>query len=128
MVPTRAGELAIVLTDDSAIRVLNRVWRHQDAPTNVLSFAGSQAAGAHPGAPHHVGDIVIAYETTAREAEAEDKPLSHHLTHLAVHGYLHLAGYDHETDAEAEVMEQTEISVLAQLKVANPYVARPAGR
>jgi probable rRNA maturation factor len=115
------GELAIVLTDDSSIRTLNRDWRRKDEPTNVLSFpAKDQRAGT----PHHLGDIVIAYQTTAREAEAERKPFKHHLAHLAVHGFLHLVGYDHTADEEAEAMEGLEISVLARLRVPNPYVAR----
>ena len=120
-VPKPTGELAVVLTDDSAIRTLNRVWRGKDEPTNVLSFPATQP---RPGAPVLLGDIVIAYETTAREAVAEGKPFNHHLAHLAVHGFLHLAGYDHEADEEAEAMERLEIAVLARLKVPNPYIAR----
>jgi probable rRNA maturation factor len=118
---TSAGELAIVLTDDSAIRSLNHNWRRKDTPTNVLSFPARRNGRE---TPRHLGDIVIAYQTTAREAEAERKPFLHHLAHLAVHGFLHLIGYDHETDDEAEVMENLEISVLARLRVPNPYVAR----
>src|SRR5207302_10426900 len=120
--PGTAGELAIVLTDDSAVRALNRTWRRKDQATNVLSFP----APASPvrGAPRPLGDIVIAYETTAREALAEHKSFRHHLAHLAVHGFLHLAGYDHEADEEAEAMERLEIAILARLKVPNPYIAR----
>ncbi len=121
-VPERTGELAVVLTDDAAIRALNRTWRGKDEATNVLSFP----AQSPPGTPALLGDIVIAYETTAREAQAEGKPFRHHLAHLAVHGYLHLAGHDHEADAEAEAMESLEIAVLARLKVPNPYIARNA--
>ena len=121
-VPERTGELAVVLTDDAAIRTLNRTWRGKDEATNVLSFP----AQSPPGTPALLGDIVIAYETTAREAQAEGKPFRHHLAHLAVHGYLHLAGHDHEADAEAEAMESLEIAVLARLKVPNPYIARNA--
>jgi probable rRNA maturation factor len=121
LVPTGGGELAIVLTDDSRIRALNRTWRGKDAPTNVLSFPASASAGP---APQPLGDIVIAYETTAREAKAERKPFRHHLAHLAVHGYLHLAGHDHVEDADAETMESLEITALARLKVPNPYIAR----
>jgi probable rRNA maturation factor len=119
-VPEQTGELAVVLTDDAAVRTLNRTWRGKDEPTNVLSFPAQSPRGA----PHLLGDIVIAYETTAREALAEGKPFRHHLAHLAVHGYLHLTGYDHEADAEAEAMEKLEIAVLARLKVPNPYIAR----
>jgi probable rRNA maturation factor len=121
-VPERTGELAIVLTDDAAIRALNRTWRGKNEATNVLSFP----AQSPPGTPALLGDIVIAYETTAREAQAEGKPFRHHLAHLAVHGYLHLAGHDHKADAEAEAMESLEIAVLARLKVPNPYIARDA--
>jgi probable rRNA maturation factor len=125
MVTTTNGELSVVLNDDAAIRALNRTWRGKDAPTNVLSFP-LQAMHAGINAPRLLGDIVIAYETTAREAETECKPLQDHLAHLAVHGFLHLLGYDHETKAQAAAMEQLEVSVLARLKVPNPYVARGA--
>ena len=116
---TSAGELAIVLTDDLAIRSLNRDWRSKDKPTNVLSFPTPRKGRE---TPHHLGDIVIAYQTTAREAKAGQKPFRHHLAHLAVHGFLHLIGYDHEADDEAEVMENLEISVLSRLQVPNPYM------
>jgi probable rRNA maturation factor len=130
MAATRRGELAIVLTDDSTIRALNREWRGKDAPTNVLSFpaAGGRAAAAQVGksrgAPPLLGDIVIAYQTTAREARAGKLPFRHHLAHLAVHGFLHLMGHDHETDTEAEAMEALEIAVLARLDIPDPYVMR----
>lgn len=114
---TPAGEIAILLTDDSAIRALNRQWRQQDKATNVLSFP-SPAADFDAA---HLGDIVIAYETLAREADAEGKPFAHHLAHLAVHGYLHLIGYDHMTDSEAADMERLETSVLATLGIPDPY-------
>jgi probable rRNA maturation factor len=118
---TSSGEIAIVLADDSAIRTLNRNWRKKDKPTNVLSFPAPRS-GRRP--PQHLGDIVIAYQTTAREARTEQKPFRHHLAHLAVHGFLHLIGYDHEADEEAQVMEKLEISVLARIRVPNPYAAR----
>jgi probable rRNA maturation factor len=119
------GELAIVLTDDAAIRALNRDWRGKDAATNVLSFPAHEPRGAR-GIPRLLGDIVIAYETTEREAHAEHKPFAHHLTHLAVHGFLHLAGYDHAADEEAAAMERLETAILARLDVPDPYVARSA--
>jgi probable rRNA maturation factor len=127
------GELAVVLTDDSAIRALNRRWRGKDEPTNVLSFPASVCsislqAGTRKTAPHLFGDIVIAYETTAREAQAQRKPLRDHLAHLAVHGFLHLLGYDHAGEEEAAAMEALEIAVLARLDVPDPYVARAAKR
>ncbi len=117
-----AGELAIVLTDDSAIRALNRDWRGMDKPTNVLSFPGG--GNAPDDEAPHLGDVIIAYETTAREAQEEGKSLADHLTHLTVHGYLHLLGYDHETDGEAEAMERLESVILARLGVPDPYAVR----
>jgi probable rRNA maturation factor len=120
------GELSVVLTDDAAIRILNRSWRGQDLPTNVLSFPSSpdpRRVGRDAKPPRLLGDIVIAHETTAREAEAEGKPLRHHLAHLAVHGFLHLLGHDHERDADAAAMERLEIAVLKRLGIPNPYVA-----
>ena len=122
-VPTRGGEVAIVLTDDKAIRLLNRDWRQKNAPTNVLSFPAKEARSGR-GTPHLLGDIVIAYETTEREARAEHKPFAHHLTHLAVHGFLHLVGYDHVADDEAQAMEGLETSILARLGVPDPYIVR----
>jgi probable rRNA maturation factor len=132
------GELAVVLTDDAAIRKLNRVWRHDDSATNVLSFParratlhsrsrtarGSAARTASP--PHLLGDIVLAYETIEREAHAERKPFEHHLAHLAVHGFLHLVGYDHGARDEAETMEALEADILARLDVPNPYGEKDA--
>ncbi len=122
---TSHTELAILLTNDSAIRALNREWRKLDAPTNVLSFPTKAAIRD---APRHMsrylGDIVIAYETTAREAATEGKRFEHHLVHLAVHGYLHLLGYDHATNREAEKMERLEVDILARLAVPDPYGTR----
>ena len=122
---TPTGELAIVLTDDSAIRALNRDWRGKDEATNVLSFPAPATSGDND-VVTLLGDIVIAYETTAREAAAENKPFGHHLAHLAVHGFLHLVGYDHETDQEADAMEQLETMILARLGIPDPYVSRAA--
>jgi probable rRNA maturation factor len=120
---TRTAGLAIVLCDDSAIRALNREWRGLNAPTNVLSFP-TNAGRTVPRERPHIGDIVIAYETTAREATAEGKPFAHHLAHLAVHGYLHLLGFDHETDRDAKTMERLEVDILARLDVPDPYAPR----
>ncbi len=124
------AELAIVLTDDSAIHALNRNWRGQDKPTNVLSFPADPPRGRKPprrAAPLSLGDIVIAFETTAREARTEGKPLRHHLAHLAVHGFLHLLGHDHERDRSAKRMEALETEILAGLGVPDPYAVRHAG-
>jgi probable rRNA maturation factor len=120
---TARAELAIVLTDDNVIRKLNRKWRGRDQPTNVLSFPSRDARPPGTGT-RLLGDVVIAYETTAREAQAQGLPLDHHLAHLAVHGYLHLLGYDHESEKEAETMERLEREILARLDVPDPYTAR----
>jgi probable rRNA maturation factor len=120
------SELAVMLTDDDGIRTLNRNWRGLDKPTNVLSFPALQPEGARkPGdAPRMLGDIAIAYETTRREADDEQKPFDHHLSHLAVHGFLHLIGYDHEKDDDAEAMESLESEILAELGIPDPYADR----
>jgi probable rRNA maturation factor len=117
MLSTRPTELAIVLADDSTVRQLNRHWRGIDAATNVLSFSTKPAKDE----PHHLGDIVLACETIAREARAEHKQFAHHVAHLAVHGFLHLLGHDHERDDEAEAMEQLERKILRRLSIADPY-------
>jgi probable rRNA maturation factor len=119
-VSTPPTELAIVLSDDSAIQTLNRDWRGKNAPTNVLSFPAA-AAGKSRSAPPYIGDIVIAYQTVVREAVAEGKPFNHHLAHLAVHGFLHLLGYDHENDRDAQKMERLERKILKRLAVPDPY-------
>ncbi len=116
---TPAAELAIVLTDDSAIRLLNRTWRGVDAATNVLSFPTGRTGGNRL----LIGDIVLAYETVAAEALAEGKPFAHHLAHLAVHGFLHLLGYDHERKKDADAMERLERDILQRLAVPDPYRA-----
>jgi len=119
------AELAVMLTDDAGVRTLNRNWRGIDKPTNVLSFPALQpTAGAPADAPRMLGDIAIAYETTRKEADEEEKPFDHHLSHLAVHGFLHLIGYDHEKDADAEAMEGLEREILAQLGIPDPYADR----
>ena len=125
-VSTKDAELAIVLSDDARIRALNRVWRGLDKPTNVLSFS-DEGGGTGHGAPTLLGDIVIAYETSKREALAQDTPFLHYLAHLAVHGFLHLRGYDHAAEDEAEIMERLERQILARLEIADPYAARDAG-
>lgn len=113
-------ELSLVFTDDAAIRSLNAEWRDKDKPTNVLSFPAFPVEPGDP-LPPMLGDIVLAYETVAREAAEEDKPFENHLTHLIIHGLLHLLGYDHETDEEAEEMEALERQALARLAIPDPY-------
>ncbi|MCG6207383.1 rRNA maturation RNase YbeY [Rhodopseudomonas sp. HC1] len=119
---TGGAELAVMLTDDDGIRALNASYRGFDKPTNVLSFPAPEADYQdEDGAPRLLGDIAIAYQTVRREADHEGKPFDHHLSHLAVHGFLHLVGYDHETDAEAETMESAERRILAGLGIPDPY-------
>ena len=113
------GEVSLVLAGDAIVKTLNRTWRGIDAPTNVLSFP-SAALDAGTG-PRLLGDIVIAWETTAREAQAEGKSLADHAVHLAVHGFLHLLGYDHQSEKEAEKMERLERDILGRLGIADPY-------
>lgn len=121
--PREAPEVSLVFTDDAAIRVINAEWREIDKPTNVLSFpAFPLQPGAMPGPM--LGDIVIAQETVEREAEALGKPFDDHLTHLLVHGFLHLFGYDHMNDAEAEIMESLERRILAELGLSDPYAGQ----
>jgi probable rRNA maturation factor len=119
------AELAVILTDDPAIRRLNRQWRGIDTATNVLSFPTKHAIGNPP----LIGDIVLAYETVAREARTQRKPFTHHVAHLVVHGYLHLVGYDHESPKEAEEMEAIERKILQRLAIPDPYrrSAKPGG-
>ena len=114
--------LAVLLTDDAAIRRLNAQWRGLDKPTNVLSFPPAPNAAQQMEAVISLGDIAIAFETTAREAAEEHKPFEHHLAHLAVHGFLHLLGYDHDSEAAAGTMEQLERVILARLGVSDPYL------
>lgn len=120
MLSTSPAELAIVLTDDSAIRSLNRVWRHVDSATNVLAFPTERSGGEPP----LLGDIVLAHETISREARAAGKPFAHHVAHLAVHGFLHLVGYDHGRVAEAKAMESVEREVMRRLAIPDPYAER----
>ena len=119
--PANETEVAVMLTDDARVRELNREWRGQDKATNVLSFPAAQPPGETP-QPLMLGDIAIAYETTRSEAEAEGKPFQNHLSHLAIHGFLHLLGYDHLDDDEAEEMEGLERDILATLGIADPYL------
>ena len=114
------SDLTVLLTDDGAVRELNARFRRQDKPTNVLSFP------APPNPEDHLGDVALAYGVCAREAAEQGKPIAHHLQHLVAHGVLHLLGYDHEDDAQAETMEGLERVVLAGLGVPDPYLADPS--
>lgn len=108
-----AGEVSLVFGDDAAVRVLNRRWRRQDAPTNVLSFPTGES--------RMLGDVVLAFETVAREAKDQGKPLAHHVRHLIVHGVLHLLGHDHERERDAARMENRERRILQRFDIPDPY-------
>lgn len=128
-----AFAVSFLATDDARIADLNAEFRGKPTPTNVLSWPSEERAAGHPGAmpdlpvpasegaPEELGDIALAYETCAREAAAAGKTLEDHLAHLVVHGVLHLLGFDHETDADAALMERLETHILASIGVADPY-------
>jgi probable rRNA maturation factor len=126
-----ALEVGVRLSDDGELRALNQQYRHMDKATNVLSFPASDCvAGALPtpppaGAPLALGDVVLGLETVRAEATDQGKTLADHLRHLVVHGVLHLAGYDHEDDDDATVMEALETNILAGLGIAEPYGTEP---
>jgi probable rRNA maturation factor len=107
------GGFTILLADDTKLRALNRDFRGKDKPTNILSFPGGDA---------YAGDIAIAYGVTRKEAKEADKGFADHVTHLVIHGVLHLAGYDHERPRDAKVMEPLEVKILKRLGIADPYL------
>jgi probable rRNA maturation factor len=117
-------ELSVVLADDETVRRLNRDWRGKDSATNVLSFPGldDEFEPAPEGAPLLLGDVILAYGTCAAESQRDEVPFAHHLSHLVVHGVLHLLGFDHETPEDAEEMEALEVEILAGLGIDNPYL------
>lgn len=118
----RGAEASVVLSGDALVRNLNSTYRGQDKPTNVLSFPFQVPPGA-PAPNDILGDIVLAAETVAHEAGARAIDPTHHLQHLVIHGLLHLLGFEHETEAEAEDMESLETEILATLGVADPYAS-----
>lgn len=117
-----AVEISLLLTKDAHIRELNKLYRNQDRPTNVLSFSADDRDAPRPsGAPVLLGDIVFGCGVIAEEARRHEKSFSDHICHLAVHGILHLAGYDHETGPEAEEMRALETDILAAAGIGDPY-------
>jgi len=115
-------EISVVLADDAFVRELNRTWRNMDVPTNVLAFpcsSGDERAGV--GAERLLGDVIVAFQTTQREAVELHLPLEHHFAHLIIHGVLHLLGYDHIIDSDAVTMEKLEVEALARLGIGDPY-------
>jgi probable rRNA maturation factor len=121
-------EATLVLTDDAEMRGLNRIWRGKDALTNVLSFPSGLPEGEMPEDPYPLGDVVLAGETVLQEAGQQGIAVANHVSHLVVHGMLHLLGFDHERDEDAERMEALEAEVLAGLGIANPYGEPGSGR
>jgi probable rRNA maturation factor len=120
----RHAELSIVLADDDFVRRLNRTFLGRDSATNVLSFPQDCAAAGE--GRRLLGDVALAYETVAREAAAENKPLQHHAAHLVIHGLLHLFGYDHDSDETATEMEEIERTVLEALAIPDPHAQNEA--
>ena len=130
-------EMSLVLADDALVQTLNRDYRDKDKPTNVLSFAllddlddtdesTDDVLARDQGMPILIGDVILAFETVQREALEQGKSFGDHLTHLVIHGVLHLLGYDHQSDPDADRMERLETSILARLGIADPYSANPA--
>ena len=117
--PREGASISLCLSDNARVRELNARWRGMDKPTNVLAFPARRVGSL--GEEVMLGDIVLAYETMAREAETSGLALDDHYRHLVAHGFLHLTGYDHQTDEESERMEALETRILARLGVADPY-------
>ena len=115
--------ITLLFSDDETMQELNKDWRGKDAPTNVLSFPAPKDQPVPPGELPLLGDIVLGFGTCAREAQEAGKTLTNHTCHLIVHGVLHLLGYDHVDDQEAEKMEAAEIKILSTLNISNPYLS-----
>jgi probable rRNA maturation factor len=119
----KGGEIAILMTDDAEMQALNSQWRGKDKPTDVLSFPSD--GPEIPGQPQHLGDVALGYETALRDAEAMKRPFEAHVSHLLIHGFLHLLGYDHIETEDAKVMEPLEADILAGLGWPDPYATGP---
>lgn len=118
------AEISVMLTDDASMAALNGQFRGKDSPTNVLSFPADDPGA--PGRRRLLGDVVLALETLVDESRDRGRPLAEHVSHMVVHGVLHLLGYDHETDRDAATMEALEIRTLAGLGIADPYILADA--
>lgn len=119
----RAFETSVVLANDDLIQILNHEYRDMDKPTNVLSFATIDSDDPLPKeGPFPLGDIILSYQTIDREAREQGKFFKDHFTHMVIHGTLHLIGYDHQTEDEANIMETLEIRILGKLNIQNPYM------
>ncbi len=115
-------EIAVVLADDKFIKQLNSEYRGKNKPTNVLSFPVASLTPDHRPLTHELGDIILAIETIEKEAKEQGKTFRSHATHLLIHGFLHLLGYDHMEAKQAENMEKLEIKILKKLGISNPYL------
>jgi probable rRNA maturation factor len=117
------AQASVLFANDERLQELNKTWRQINKPTNVLSFpAAVTRQDQHlDGEPEYIGDIALAFETIEREAKEQSKAFSAHVDHLVIHGILHLLGYDHETDEDAEIMENLEVLILQDMGIANPY-------
>lgn len=119
---SKAWSLSVLLTDDARMRSLNHAFRGKDKPTNVLSFPSGDDDVCDEGAlEHYLGDLAFSYDRVRDESEKEHKTFLNHMTHLTIHGILHLLGYDHETDHDAQIMESLEIALLHHMNIPNPY-------
>jgi probable rRNA maturation factor len=121
-------EVAVVLASDEDVQTLNREFRGKNAPTNVLSFPTNTGSSVILDEAMPLGDIILAYETVTKEASNENKSRLHHLTHLVIHGLLHLTGFDHQRETEAAQMEALECEILASLSIADPYSPLQGGQ
>jgi probable rRNA maturation factor len=118
----RKKEITLMFADDATLKTLNKDWRGKNKPTNVLSFPAPKNSKLPRGEAKPLGDIALSFETVAREAAESGKRLKDHTTHLIIHGVLHLLGYDHVDEADAEKMEAKEIRILKKLGIADPYL------